>query len=243
MFKELARCADVDGATVNDVIVACMGDDIHRYFREIGHDTSGRQDHINISLLVGFPKHPSMYLDEYCALSLQDAPILLTLWLRAIPPLERLRLTHDELRDTKDSNVTCLIAVLLDLIDAFMRPEKFVNLAQDGIGKASLALTNVPGPKMPFFLARHQIRELQLLVTNPFCNVQVMSYNEEVFINAQVNTRSSISTERIVESFETSVRAALDEFPLDPTRRDANLHILERAVNGNHPGPFLLTTV
>lgn len=138
-------------ATVNDIVVAAVAGGLDRYLREQG-DWTG--DDIRATIPVNL--RTGRETDE---LGNRFGLVFLDLPLAAKRPLDRLNLIKERMGAIKRSPQAPLSLVLLGLIGAL--PGSLQPTAIDFFGsKASLVLSNVPGPTRRRFIAGAPIRHV-----------------------------------------------------------------------------------
>ena len=192
--KAAARALD---ATVNDVVVAAVAGGLDRYLRKQG-DWTG--DDIRATIPVNL--RTGQEADE---LGNRFGLVFLDIPLAAAQPIDRLNLVKQRMGAIKRSPQAPLSLGLLGLIGAL--PGALQPAAVDFFGsKASLVLSNVPGPTRRRFIAGAQIRHVMFWGPESGhlgLGVGVLSYGGEVMFG-------TISDAGLVPEPELLVRSISD---------------------------------
>jgi len=224
--RGIARAYD---ATVNDVLVAAVAGGLRRWMLEQPDGAIAREPHA----MVPFNLRP---LDEPLPRELGNrfGLVLLALPLLEADPAERLREVQRRMAAIKGSPEGAVSygvlgamglspsAVEAQLIDLFS-------------AKASLVLTNVPGPRAPVYLCGTQLRGV--LVWAPCAgsvstSVSIFSYDGQVTIGFMVDAGLVPDPDAIVRAADAELAALLP--PSRPRRRRAVSQDAERAGADQH---------
>lgn len=203
-LRRLKNARAVEGATVNDVILAVVAGALRRFLQ-------GRGDELPEYLVALVPvsiRRP----EEELELGNRITTLFVRLPLRSADPLERLAAVQAETARLKESEQAHAASLIIEatgwvpptinrvLADAISRPLTF-----------NLVVSNVPGPQQPFYLLGHR-----LLAVYPFVPlspqrhalaVGVVSYDGGVFFGL-VGDRDALAD---IDDLSAALEEALDE--------------------------------
>lgn len=176
-LADLKRVKDVHGGTVNDVILSIVAGGIGRYLRARGHDTDGLELRAMVPVSVRAP-------EEHGALGNRVSAMMAPLPVWCEDPVERLRLTTEEMGDLKSSGQAVGAELLTKLTD--FAPGTIVSQAarlQPAQRFFNLVVTNVPGPQFPLYVLGRKMESIFPMVPlarrQALC-IGIMSYNGQV---------------------------------------------------------------
>jgi diacylglycerol O-acyltransferase / wax synthase len=129
------------GASVNDVLIACVAGSIGRYLRETGGDPAGK----DIRAMVPVNMRP---LDEAWQLGNRFGLVPLLVPVGIDNPLERLRVVHERMEALKTGFQPLLSYGLLGL-SGLLNEGGQKALSNLFLDKTTAVMTNVPGPTKP----------------------------------------------------------------------------------------------
>ncbi len=178
-LADFKAAKNTHGATVNDVVVSVVAGAVRRWL--IAHD-----DLPDTPLVAQVPV--SVRTDEQFGtygnrILLMAAP----LFTGEPDPVERLRMTHDEMSDLKERH-KALPATLLQDANNFIPPAVFHRAAQltfrvtsssRGRPTWNLVISNVPGPQFPLYCAGARLDAnypVSVITDGMGLNITVMSY-------------------------------------------------------------------
>jgi diacylglycerol O-acyltransferase len=203
-LADVRRIARAHDATVNDVLVSAVTGGLRSWMLERG---PLEQD---IHAMVPFNLRP---LDRPLprALGNRFGLVLLALPLLEADPVERLHETRLRMRAIKDSPEGPVSYGVLGAIGA-SPPAVEAQLIDLFSAKASLVLTNVPGPKAPVYVAGTQLRGV--LVWAPCAgsvstSVSIFSYDGQVTIGFMVDAGLIPDPDAIVTAVDAELAALL----------------------------------
>lgn len=198
--KAAARALD---ATVNDIVVAAVAGGLDRYLRQQG-DWTG--DDVRATIPVNL--RTGRETDE---LGNRFGLVFLDMPLAAKHPLDRLNAIKERMAALKRSPEAPLSLALLGLIGAL--PGSLQPTAIDFFGsKASLVLSNVPGPTRRRFIAGVPIRHVMFWGPESGhlgLGLGVLSYAGEVMFGAISDAGLVPRPERLVRSISAALRELL----------------------------------
>jgi diacylglycerol O-acyltransferase / wax synthase len=200
------------GTTLNDVVIAAMTGALHRYLQ--------RRDSLvdEIRAMVPFNLRP---LDEPLPRDLGNhfGLVYLSLPVGIEDPAERLAAVHRSMDAIKHSPEGAISYGILGAI-GLTPPQVEQRLLDVFTSKATLVMTNVPGPRRPVSLAGATVAGVQGWVPtsgSAGLGVNIFSYAGGVTVGFQVDARLVPDPESIIEAFEHEM-AALGALP-GPRRR------------------------
>lgn len=202
-LAQVKRIAHAHEATVNDVLVAAVAGGLRRWM-DAGEATPSREPHA----MVPFNLRP---LDEPLPRELGNrfGLVLLALPLLEPDPLSRLREVHRRMQAIKDSPEGPVSYGVLTAMGV-SPPAVEAQLIDLFSAKASLVLTNVPGPQAPLQLAGTRLAGV--LVWAPCAgsvstSVSIFSYDGEVTIGFMVDAGLVPDPGAIVAAVEQELTA------------------------------------
>jgi WS/DGAT/MGAT family acyltransferase len=200
-LTEVKAIGKAHGATVNDVLVAAVSGALARYLHTHGDDAG-------IHAMVPFNLRP---LDEPIDASLGNhfALVLLALPTDAASPGERLaraKSSMDAIKGSREPAVAFGILSLIGLTPAQVE-ERMIDMFSS---KASLVLTNVPGPHKPVYLAGAEVAGV--LPWAPCSGsigmtVTIFSYAGGVRVGFMTDARRVPDPETLARAFGAELRA------------------------------------
>jgi WS/DGAT/MGAT family acyltransferase len=215
------------GASVNDVLLACVAGALRAYLVEHGDAVDGQ----TVRALVPVNLRP---LDEAWELGNRFGLVFLDLPLGIANPVERLYAVRANMRALKDSYQPLVALGVLAAMGAGPRSLQealLVALARN----ATAVVTNVPGPQQPLYLAGSRIDRLMFWVPQSGdigMGVSIISYGGAVQFGLVTDQGLCPDPERIVarfgEEFEKLLLTTLMapwpfEGDLDPAMAEASV--------------------
>ncbi len=196
------------GATINDVVVAALVGALQQHLEEDG--ALPEEIHTLVPFNLRPPEEPIP-----ADLGNEFALILLALPLGRTEPEERLHEVHRLMRTIKDSHEAPLAYGLISAMG--LTPpwveDRLIGYFTD---KASLVVTNVPGPRAPLSFAGAPITGV--LVWAPCSGslgmtVSIFSYGGELSVGFMADTALSVEPERLARTYEAELRHFLRQPP------------------------------
>jgi WS/DGAT/MGAT family acyltransferase len=189
------------GATINDVVVASLVGALQQHLEEDG--ALPEEIHTLVPFNLRPPEEPIP-----ADLGNEFALILLALPLGRTEPEERLHEVHRLMRKIKDSHEALLAYGLISatgLTPAWVE-DRLIGYFTD---KASLVVTNVPGPREPLSFAGAPITGV--LVWAPCSGslgmtVSIFSYSGELTVGFMADTALSVEPEQLARTYEAELR-------------------------------------
>jgi diacylglycerol O-acyltransferase len=177
-LEPLKRARDDSGATVNDVILSIATGGLRRLFVRRGEAVPDR--------LVALVPMSIRRGDEHLELGNRIATLMVTLPVAEADPAERLRLVHEETTRVKESEQARAASLVIEATG--WTPPTINRVLADVLARPltwNLAVSNVPGPQMPFYLLGRQMLEVYPVVPlspqNHALSIGVVSYDGGVF--------------------------------------------------------------
>jgi len=184
------------GAKVNDVLVATMTGALRHYMQERQETVDGLTIRAVVPVNLRSP-HRALELGNQFGIAFLDLPIGLA------SAEERLRLTKQAMDSIKSSGEA---TVFMNIIGLFGMSPKIVEDVGIGIfgTKATLAFTNVVGPRERLFLAGAAVERIIFWVPHPGTlglGISILSYNDEVTLGIVADAGLVPDPERIAALF------------------------------------------
>lgn len=186
------------GGTVNDVLVTAIAGGLRNYLLSKGDDLSGSNGDLEFRAAV-----PVNLRSESDAGKLGNkfGLVFLTLPVGVAEPVMRLAEVRRRMRELKrsaEAPVTLGVLGMMGLgTDAFR--ELVVRILEP---KATIVLTNVPGPPIPLYLAGREIREIMFWVPAAGrlgVGVSILSYANNVYLGVSTDAGLVPDPECIIE--------------------------------------------
>jgi diacylglycerol O-acyltransferase / wax synthase len=177
-LASLKSAGAADQATVNDVILSIAAGGLRRLFERRGEPIP---EH-----LVALVPMSIRRADEHLELGNRIATLLVRLPLRASDPRGRLRLVHQETRRVKESDQARAASLVIEATG--WTPPTINRVLADVLARPltwNLAVSNVPGPQIPFYLlGRRMVEVYPFVPLSPqghALSIGVVSYDGRVF--------------------------------------------------------------
>ncbi len=192
-IKSLAK---VYGATINDVLISLVAGALRAYILE----RHGSIDHDNISSFIPVNLRPIELTED---LGNEFGVVVLTLPINeehAVDRLYKCKFQMDSLKSSNEAIATSGIIALLGMVPAKLQyvGAKFFDT------KATIVITNVPGPQEQLYLAGAPINSIMAWVPQSSrvgLGISIISYNKCVWIGVASDNRLVPDPEQIVKSF------------------------------------------
>lgn len=197
-LDEVAAVAKALGCTVNDVLISAVTGALRSYMLEEGESLSAGAE-IRATVPVNLrPLEHARELGNHFGL------VFLTLPISIANPLERLYCVNERMNELKASKQAVMAFGLLAALG--MSPAAVQKPALDLLSdKASMVLTNVPGPAEPLYLAGGKVKDMMFWVPQSGklgVGVSILSYNRQVFFGLIVDRRLIPEPGRIIAKFK-----------------------------------------
>ena len=181
-LRQLARSR---GATVNDVLACALTGALRHYLEHCGEpvDQLDVRALVPVNLRAQLPPALDGALGNCFGLVFLELPIHVA---TAPERLEAVHLRMEELKRSPDAIVSYAVLCALGHLPRLL--ERLVTSFFSR--KASLVLTNVPGPREPLHLGGHLIRRISFCVPHPSTlglGVSILSYAGEVRVGARAD--------------------------------------------------------
>jgi WS/DGAT/MGAT family acyltransferase len=191
------RCVSkVLGASINDVLLACVAGAIGSYLRAKGDDPTGQEIRAMVPVNLR-PIEQAHELGNRFGL----APLVLPIGLAN--PVQRLFVVHERMQQLKTSYQPLLAFALLAVSGQMLKP---VQEAITGLfaRKTSAVMTNVPGPREPIHFCGRTVRQVMFWVPQSGdvgVGVSILSYAGGVQFGLITDAKMCPDPDAIVAAF------------------------------------------
>lgn len=196
-LEEVKAIGKALGATINDVLVAVVAGALRRYLLARGDDVSRG----NIRAMVPVNLRAA---DAELVLGNQFSLVYLGLPVSVEDPQARLAAVKRQMDILKHSPEPVLVYEILNVLG--MVPGDLAHWATDWFAtKASMVLTNVPGPREPQYFAGQRLRQMIFWVPQSGgigMGISIFSYAAEVVLALLVDNNLVSDPEAITAGFE-----------------------------------------
>lgn len=197
------------GATVNDVLLAAMTGALRRFLAQAGEPV----DEFTIRAIIPVNLRPIHRIEEMDdSMGNRFGLVFLDLPINEGTPEGRFRALKekmDALKQTPEAFVA--FGILNALGHATATIEHIVN---EVFGlKASLVVTNVPGPREPLFIDSTRLRDVCFWVPHPAklgLGLSILSYAGKVIVGVRADEAVTKNPARLVELFEEEASSMLE---------------------------------
>ncbi len=157
-LAEVKRVKDVFGTTVNDVVLAMVGDALGRYLRGHGESTQGLALRVMVPVSVRSE-------DEAHDLGNRVTAVFVDVPVDEMDPVERLRACQHAMSGVKGSHSALGVEALLELANFAPRPLHAQGARQMLRARMyNVLVTNVPGPQVPIYCLGARLRAVDPFV-------------------------------------------------------------------------------
>jgi diacylglycerol O-acyltransferase / wax synthase len=196
-LDEVKAVSKVLDCTVNDVLIAAVTGAFRSYMLAKGENPSGSAE-IRATVPVNLrPLEHARELGNHFGL------VFLSLPMGVANPLERVYRVNERMQELKSSKQAAVAFGLLAALG--MGPSALQKPALDLLSeKATMVLTNVPGPGQPLYLAGGRVRDMMFWVPqsgNIGLGVSILSYNGQVFFGLIADRKLVPEPEEIIRRF------------------------------------------
>ncbi len=196
------------GATVNDVLLTAMTGALRRFMAEAGEAV----DEFMIRAMIPVNLRPIHWIEEMDdSMGNRFGLVFLDLPTNETSARSRFRVLKermDALKGTPEAFVA--FGVLNALGHTTATVEHIIN---EVFGlKASLVVTNVPGPREPLFIHGKRLRDVMFWVPHPArlgLGMSILSYAGKVIVGVRVDEAVTKNPRRLVELFEEEASSLL----------------------------------
>jgi WS/DGAT/MGAT family acyltransferase len=202
-LDEIKAVGRATGATVNDVVVACVSGALRRYMQGRGQAVDRIGVRAMVPVNIRTAEEALEKLGNHFGLVALDLPVSVG------DPLDRLREIKrhmDALKHTPEATTTYSIVQV-----AGMTPVGIERLViRFFTSKTSVVMTNVAGPRHKLYLAGNPIRQVNFWVPQTAgigLGISIFSYAGEVVVGVMANAKLVPDPETIVEAFHAEFTA------------------------------------
>ena len=191
--------------TVNDLLVAALTGGLRTYLQASG----AKVDALDIRALVPVNLRDRLPGQLDGAMGNCFGLVFLELPVGAPTPAERLAIVRERMEALKRSPDAVVTYAVLEAIGHLPGPLEFV-ITEFFSRKASLVVTNVPGPRSRLHVAGHEIDRMMFSVPHPASlgpGVSILSYAGEVRIGARADVAVMPDPASFVTTFGAEVAA------------------------------------
>lgn len=206
---EIARsAAHALDCTINDVLTAAVAGAFGRYLGDAGVDVSGMSVRAAVPVNLRPPGEP-------LGLGNQFGLVFMTLPIGIANPRDRIYAVHAEMQALRQSPQPLMSMVLLAVLG--LGPKTLQEPAVDLLSnKATLVLSNVPGPRAPMKLCGVPIEEVLFWVPqsgNLGIGVSVLTYKDRIHFGLIADRNLIPEPQRVADEFELQVRSLRRRHP------------------------------
>jgi len=196
-LEEVKALGKVLGCTVNDVLISAVTGAFRSYMLAEG-EAPLRNTEIRATVPVNLrPLEHAKELGNHFGLVFLSLPVGIS------NPLERVYRVKERMDELKASKQATVAFGLLSVLG--MSPSSVQKPALDMLSeKASMVLTNVPGPQQPLYLAGGQVTDMMFWVPQSGgigTGVSILSYDGQVFFGLIVDRKLVADPARIIMRF------------------------------------------
>lgn len=192
-------------ATVNDVLIAAISGGIRRYLESRDQPV----DSLNIRAVVPYSIRPG---DEINQLGNRFGLVFLDLPI-GVRDIERrlqiIKYRMDRIKNTPEAAVAFGILQVTGMTSTQIE-SMIVNIFAQ---KATAVMTNVPGPKMPIYLAGKELAGMMFWVPQPgglALGISIISYNAQVFVGVAGDAGLIPEPDEIVTAFHQEIESMIN---------------------------------
>lgn len=198
------------GCTVNDVLMSAMTGALRRFLSEAGEPV----DEFSVRAIVPVNLRPVHWIEEMDdSMGNRFGLVFLDLPVHASTPESRMRVLKERMNAIKGTPEALVAFGILNAIGH--TPATVEHIINDIFGrKASLVVTNVPGPRQAIELCGSRVRDLMFWVPHPSklgMGLSILSYAGTVIVGVRTDESISEDPARLVELFEEEVSAMIAE--------------------------------
>ncbi len=207
-LERVRAVAAASGTKINDVLMAAAAGGLRTYLESAGEPVAG----VEIRAAVPFNVRA---LDRAAELGNSFGLVFILLPTGLATPAARLAETKRRMDALKGSSQPGLVFLILQSIGRAPRwlHTQVVDMFSE---KASLVLTNVPGPTSEIHMGGGAVRSLMFWVPQAGdigLGLSILSYNGEVRVGLCADAAYVAEPRRLAEAFEAEFEALADAFP------------------------------
>jgi hypothetical protein len=150
-------------------------------------------------------------------------------------PIERVKQVHERMNELKSSKQAAVSFGLLAALG--MGPPMLQKPALDMLSeKATMVLTNVPGPQQPLYLAGGQVKQMMFWVPQNGVigmGVSILSYNGQVFFGVITDRKLVPEPKEIIKRFNPEFENLVYLSLMLPVADPAAGNLAEELINTN----------
>ncbi len=197
-LNEVKAISKVFGFSVNDVLIAAVTGALRSYMLEQG-ETPSRNSEIRATVPVNLrPLEHAKNLGNHFGLVFLPLPI------GEANPIDRVKKVHERMNELKSSKQAAVSFGLLAALG--MGPSRLQKPALDMLSeKATMVLTNVPGPQQPLYLGGAEVKQMMFWVPQNGTigmGVSILSYNGLVFFGVITDRKLVPEPKEIIKRFK-----------------------------------------
>jgi diacylglycerol O-acyltransferase / wax synthase len=201
-LQALKDARAVEGATVNDVILAVAAGGLRRFFEARGADLPG---HL-VALVPVSIRRP----DEQLELGNRITTIMARLPLALADPVARLAAVREETARLKESEQARAASLIIEATG--WAPPTINRVLAETMARPltwNLVVSNVPGPQVPFYLLGRRLREVYPFVPlspqRRALSIGVVSYDGGVFFGLVGDRDAIADIDLLADCFEAAL--------------------------------------
>ena len=195
---EVKAVSKVFGCSVNDVLIAAVTGALRSYMLNQG-EIPARNSEVRATVPVNLrPLEHAKNLGNHFGLVFLPLPI------GEANPIDRVKKVHERMNELKSSKQAAVSFGLLAALG--MGPSVLQKPALDMLSeKATMVLTNVPGPQQPLYLGGGQVKQMMFWVPQNGgigMGVSILSYNGKVFFGVITDRKLVPQPKEIIKRFK-----------------------------------------
>jgi diacylglycerol O-acyltransferase len=195
---EVKAVSNIYGCSVNDVLIAAVTGALRSYMLDRG-EVPSRSSEIRATVPVNLrPLEHAKNLGNHFGLVFLPLPI------GEDNPIGRVKLVHERMNELKASKQAAVSFGLLAALG--MGPSMLQKPALDLLSeKATMVLTNVPGPQQPLYLGGGEVKQMMFWVPQSGSigmGVSILSYNGNVFFGVIADRKLVPEPQEIIKRFK-----------------------------------------
>jgi len=197
-LNEVKAVSKVFGCSVNDVLIAAVTGALRSYMLDQGEAPS-RISEVRATVPVNLrPLEHAKNLGNHFGLVFLPMPI------GEANPINRVKQVNERMNELKSSKQAAVSFGLLSALG--MGPSVLQKPALDLLSeKATMVLTNVPGPQQPLYLGGGQVKQMMFWVPQNGSigmGVSILSYNGQVFFGVITDCKLVPEPKEIIKRFK-----------------------------------------
>ena len=198
------------GATVNDILVSAMTGALRQFLAEAGEPV----DEFSVRAIIPLNLRPVRSIEEMDdSMGNRFGLVFLDLPVHEKTPESRMRALKERMDAIKGTPEALVAFGILNAIGH--TPTTIEHIINEVFGlKASLVVTNVPGPRKPLYFNKQRVRDIMFWVPHPAklgVGLSILSYAGTVIVGVRTDESISSNPGRLVELFEEEVSAMLTQ--------------------------------